>query len=496
MDKAERLSQFLEWVDARRASSLNAVDLRGIASALLDESGGGRVTESHILTVGDRLGAQGGDHALQMVTECGELFLRFEEWQRQAGQPSAAPRGPLGTMVPRKQLEPIAASSTPSAPLDVAPPLRPPERVPTEGDSVLPPSPVTFTRTTQSSLPLPSPRDTQQVTKPVPASGPVPSAFEVEVRNGERVTSPVDPGTSQPLRTTPAPSAATPAPGARTTGTNSALAHAQTAAMQSQPRLPAPTVRESQRLGGAFRCKHCAVMVIPGEDGNCPKCGNTPPHTLQMPAVSSASPPAVRGKGINWLVPVALLAVGILGSIAGVHWSRTACDQNRGQSVAGEAKIERLGVKAYFPGGWRRHKGTDETEAMPGGTAGKMLGYYRGGTSDDPDVGLMLMVTDAQTLPPGTPEVSDADFQKMVDDAAAGMARNDVQLSPCEITQIGVRRTGRCTGKGRERGEVRQIALYTWMMERRLCIAFFFARAPLAKLLPEADEIVGSIERL
>jgi hypothetical protein len=76
------------------------------------------------------------------------------------------------------------------------------------------------------------------------------------------------------------------------------------------------------------------------------------------------------------------------------------------------------------------------------------------------------------------------------------MARNDVQLAPCEITQIGMRRTGRCTGKGRERGEVRQIALYTWMLERRLCIAFFFARAPIATLLPESDEIVGSIDHL
>jgi hypothetical protein len=257
-------------------------------------------------------------------------------------------------------------------------------------------------------------------------------------------------------------------------------------------------VRDSQRLAGAFRCKQCAVMVIPGDDGNCPRCGSVPPHTLAMPTASSP-PAALRsgdGKGINWLVPLALVAAGIIGSILGVHWSRTACDQNRGQSVAGEAKIERLGVKAYFPGGWRLHKGTDETEAMPGGTAGKMLGYYRGGTSDDPDVGLMLMVTDAQALPPGTPEVSDADFQKMVDDAAAGMARNDVHLSPCEIAQIGMRRTGRCTGKGRERGEVRQIALYTWMLERRLCIAFFFARAPLDKLLPEADEIVGSIDHL
>src|SRR5258706_2684527 len=45
MDKGERLTQFLEWVEARRASSLNAVDLRGIGVALLDESGGGRVTE-------------------------------------------------------------------------------------------------------------------------------------------------------------------------------------------------------------------------------------------------------------------------------------------------------------------------------------------------------------------------------------------------------------------------------------------------------------------
>jgi hypothetical protein len=33
-------------------------------------------------------------------------------------------------------------------------------------------------------------------------------------------------------------------------------------------------------------------------------------------------------------------------------------------------------------------------------------------------------------------------------------------------------------------------------MERRLGIAFFFARAPIEQLLPESDDIVGSIEHL
>jgi hypothetical protein len=484
MDKGERLTQFLEWVEARRVSSLNAVDLRGIAVALLEESGGGRVTESHILAVGDRLGAHGGDHALQMVTECGELFLHFEEWQRQAGQPSAAPRGPIGTMVPRKQLDPAPAS----APLDVAPPLRPPERVPTEGDLVVPPSPVTFTRTSSSSLPLPSPRDTQPTSRAA-ATGPVPSAVAVDPRESQRLTGP------QPPAPVPEPASqpVTPVPGSAAA---LELGRAPTAAVTGSQRPSSPPPRESQRLAGAFRCKSCAVMVIPGDDGNCPRCGSVPPHTLAMP--TSSAPPAMRtgGKGINWLVPLALVAAGVIGSILGVHWSRTACDQNRGQSVAGEARIDRLGVKAFFPGGWRRHKGTDEVAPMPGGGAGKMLGYYRGGTSDDPDVGLMLMVTDDLALPAGTPEVSDGDFQRLLDATVSNMSHNDVQFAPCEITQIGLRRTGRCTGKGRERGESRQIALYTWTMEHRLGIAFFFARAPIDQLLPESDDIVGSIERL
>jgi hypothetical protein len=489
MDKGERLSQFLEWVEARRATSLNAVDLRGIGVALLEESGGGRVTESHILAVGDRLGAHGGDHALQMVTECGELFLRFEEWQRQVGQPSAAPSGPVGSMVPRKQLESITPPPS-GAPLDVAPPLRPPERVPTEGDLVMPPSPVTFTRTTQSALPLPSPRDTQQTTKPVP-QGPVPQAIEVDPRTSQRVT-----GAQEPLPD-PTTKPFTPVPGSDAA---LALGRAPTAAVTSSQRIVTPpSARESQRLAGAFRCKQCAVMVIPGDDGNCPRCGSVPPHTLQMPTASAPPPAALRtgdGKGINWLVPLALVAAGVLGSVLGVHWSKTACDQNRGQSVAGEARIDRLGVKAFFPGGWRRHKGTDEIAPMPGGGAGKMLGYYRGGTSDDPDVGLMLMVTDDLPLPAGSPEISDGDFQRLLDATAANMSRNEVQFGPCEITQIGLRRTGRCTGQGRERGEARQIALYTWSMQHRLGIAFFFARASISQLLPESDDIVGSIEHL
>ena len=466
MDKGERLTQFLEWVEARRASSLATSDMRGVASALLEESGGGRVTESHILAVGDRFAVSGGEHALVMVTECGELFLRFEEWQRQAGMPSAAPRGPLGTLAPRRHSTPEPAS----APADVSPPLRPPERVPTEGEPVLPRSPVTFSRTTSSSLPLPSPRDTQEVKRPQP-TGPVPRAEppgpEPDVHMSQRITGARAPA-AQPL----------PEPDVR----------------ESQ-RVPGP--RDSQRLAGAFRCPRCAVMVFPGPDGTCPKCGGPPPHLLAMPLPSAPSrSQPVDGKGINWLVPIALLLAGVVGTAMGVKWSRTACDQNRGQSVAGQARIERLHVKVFFPAGWRQYKGVDEIAPVATVT-GKMLGYYKGGTSDDPDIGLMLMVTDNLPTPPGALQaIADADFRQLLDATASSMSASGAQLQPCEITQIGLRRTGRCTGEGSDRGKQRRVALYAWTMDRRLGVAFFFAKEPIDKVLAQTDDIVGSVEAL
>jgi hypothetical protein len=76
------------------------------------------------------------------------------------------------------------------------------------------------------------------------------------------------------------------------------------------------------------------------------------------------------------------------------------------------------------------------------------------------------------------------------------MSHSNVQLTPCELTQLGLRRTGRCTGQGRERGETRQVVLYAWTMQRQLGIALFFARSPIEKVLPESDDIVGSIEHL
>jgi hypothetical protein len=270
--------------------------------------------------------------------------------------------------------------------------------------------------------------------------------------------------------------------------------------VRDSQRVPGP--RDSQRLvtgaAGAFRCPRCAVMVVPGADGHCPKCGSPPPHLVAMPLPTTPTPvTSPDARGVNWLGLAAVVLAGVIGSAVGVRWSRTACDQNRGHSVAGETRIDRLGVKVFFPAGWRQHKSADQVQAiMPGATA-KGLGYYRGGTSDSPTVGLMLMVTDDLPLPADArATISDAQLKPVLDSATDGLVKSGIQMAPGEIVQLGLRSTGRSTGEGSIDNEVRRVAVYVWMMGRKVGVAVFFADLPLDKLLAEADDIVGGIEPL
>ena len=124
MNKSERLGQFLDWVQARGDTTIPASDLRLIAVALLDESGGGRVTESHILAASDRHAGVGGDSAVVRVHEVGDLFLKFEEAQRVPGAPPRRTSRNLkvenllpihGRRVPMQALMDAAAPSAPAS---------------------------------------------------------------------------------------------------------------------------------------------------------------------------------------------------------------------------------------------------------------------------------------------------------------------------------------------------------------------------------------------
>jgi hypothetical protein len=148
MDKGERLSAFLTWARDSGVTAEHVNAMREIAVALLDASRGGRVTESHILQVADKMSA-GTPQQQALCTECGELFLLYEDALRQAGTPSAAP-SKLGTYLPRKSTpegDTPRPSRPPESPADVGP-LRPPERLTgsraarlTEPPSITPRSP-------------------------------------------------------------------------------------------------------------------------------------------------------------------------------------------------------------------------------------------------------------------------------------------------------------------------------------------------------------------
>jgi hypothetical protein len=430
MGKAERLQQFLSWAQATGVTTERVNELRPVAEALLDRSGGGRVTESHILYVTDVWVGRHGDEALALVTEAGELFLRFEEAQRAAGQAAPAPRRGLGTFLPGRAAN--AAAIAEDAVPDAPPPLRPPEKstgsvaVPDEGPAI------SF-RTPASAAPP----------APLPLKAPPPSG-----------------GHAPPSR---GPSAA-----------------------------PAPAPATASQ----FRCPACQVMVSPTPQGTCPRCGARPPHALTLPTAAPV-PAAARVSAASRFAVLALAVLLAVGAGA-LAW-RCSSAWSGGQKVSGETRIAALGVKAFFPRGWRRFTDAD-TSAGVGPVRMTMVGFYRGGSSGDPDVALLLGVIDGPLPGIQGNVVSDAEFQIMFRRMATDVARatnGSAQISSdaCEVLQLGLRRTGRCTGTVNADGE-RQLAVYVWLQGRSAAMAVFIARWPLDRLLPEADDIVGSVEEL
>ncbi len=75
----ERLRDFLAWVSTIGVEEARLVDYRRIALELYELSGGGRVTESHILHLIDQYAERpGGRSATSLIEEVGEGMLRFQ----------------------------------------------------------------------------------------------------------------------------------------------------------------------------------------------------------------------------------------------------------------------------------------------------------------------------------------------------------------------------------------------------------------------------------
>lgn len=239
-------------------------------------------------------------------------------------------------------------------------------------------------------------------------------------------------------------------------------------------------------------------MVSPGADGHCPRCGSAPPHLVTMPKADAPPPLAVRTPPTRLLGGLAVLVAVVVLSVL-VFRLGGRLFGGRGGTVQGEVTVDRLGVRVFFPPGWRRAKdGDQEISAGAGAMTLRTAGFYRGGREADPRVGVVLGVLDGPLpIAPGQ-VVSDLELRRILEAVAVEAARQQrasAQIDPatCEIVQSGARRAGRCPGRVNVNGE-RTMLVYLWFMERTPTLAFVVSQRSLVETVAEADALVASVE--
>jgi hypothetical protein len=432
MDKGERVERFLAWARDSGVPAARLEQFQPIAQAFVERAGNARVNESHVLFVSDRASMQQGPDAAAAVHECGDLFLRFEEVLRVG-------IGGAGTIV---RPAPAAASALPRRPVPPPPEPRRPSEVPNPLDAPEPLRP------------------------PERASSADPVADEAAVTFRPPVKLP-----GEPPRAPAAPAAATPI---------------------AAPRA-APAKGRRAAVAQQFRCPRCHVMVTPDPKGVCPRCGASPPHALSIPDDEAPPPPALAARaGRRWLGPA------VVGALIAAVLAGLVVRQIRGRGLRGEVSLAPIGLEVTFTRPWHRAPEGDQEQSQ-GGVRVRLLAFYRGGSFDDPTVALLLGVADGQ-LPDLSGHVSDLEFRRALGSlVAVGMlnAGGAAKMDPkdCQLLQLGMRRTGRCTGTIVVRGTL-NLAAYVWFEGHSVAFAFFFSKESPDAMLAEADELVGSIDEM
>lgn len=254
---------------------------------------------------------------------------------------------------------------------------------------------------------------------------------------------------------------------------------------------PVPIPGAPIQSGLSFRCPGCRMMVTATAAGVCPHCGKAPPKLIQAGAevkTGATRTPVVIVTAVLAIAAGALLAGWLIKYIAE---TRTA------EKVGDGTRSSHLGVEVSFPGGWKRLKREDHTQVQGPATV-RTSSYFRGGSSDDPEVALILGTVEGNAFPIDIGEaVSDAEFESILRSGVDGLVRATGQrgvLDPddCELVTLQSRRTGRCAGTAELHG-TRQLIVYMWLMQEKVGLAIFLARGELEDALGETDEIVGSV---
>jgi hypothetical protein len=234
-----------------------------------------------------------------------------------------------------------------------------------------------------------------------------------------------------------------------------------------------------------------------------PAVSALPAQPAATPASRPELPPPPRGYTVQKAgVFGGLIAViaGVFGSFAGRTLVRTGCSGMfgpKGVSVEGQFHSPTVDVTIDFPSGWKHLPKEDQSESNQGIPVHISM-FYKGGSSNDPDVGLFLGATPEVEAFSKMDEMDDERLLQMTEQSARSGGANAAKLGgswtkeSCEVIAWSGR-AGRCKGvmsKGSERWDA---LMYVMVANKRLAFALFMSKKYDSGVQSEIDGMVSTL---
>lgn len=172
-------------------------------------------------------------------------------------------------------------------------------------------------------------------------------------------------------------------------------------------------------------------------------------------------------------------------------------DAERTIDVGGKPfHVAHVHMEVTLPVGWRYLPGKDYEQRL-GVVKERGSLFYRGGTVELPDEGIVLMLVDSGGTVPE--ELGDARFGQVLEGIRKASTRStrgiSMSLVACDISLARGTRTGECTGTASFDGDRRNLLLFVWMESGGyLAGAAFLTRALLEEARPEIEQILQSVQ--
>ncbi|HUH05291.1 MAG TPA: hypothetical protein VML75_25005 [Kofleriaceae bacterium] len=165
--------------------------------------------------------------------------------------------------------------------------------------------------------------------------------------------------------------------------------------------------------------------------------------------------------------------------------------------VGGEPfHVAHVHMEVMLPVGWRYLPGKDYEQRL-GLVKERGSLFYRGGTAELPDEGLVLMLVDSGGTVPE--ELGEARFRQVLEGIKQASMRStrgiSMAIAACDLRSARGVRTGECTGTASFDGQPRNLLLFVWIESGGyLAGAAFLSREDLALARPGIEQILESVQ--